>query len=121
MDYVLLIDDCTVHQEILTRELQTQGILCIPVSTVEEGLQCVSEALPTLVILEPLAISCKAFDFYQQLQNNPRTRRIPIIMLTAASRGEVKRFTRSCRGQVACLSKPYQISAVLSAVQQMAA
>ncbi len=121
MSYVLLIDDCNLHQEMLTEELLTQGIPCVPVSSVEDGMQYIAEAPPGLVIIEPLAINGQAFGFYQQLQNNPRTRRIPTLVLTAASRGELKRFTRSCRGRMTCLSKPYQMSAVVSAVQQMAA
>jgi len=121
MGYVLLMDDCNLHQEMLTEELQMQGILCIPVSSVEDALQYIADAPPGMIIIEPLALSGEAFGFYQQLQNNPRTRRIPTVMLTAASRGELKRFTRTSRGRITCISKPYKISAVLSAVHQMAA
>ncbi|MEO1590700.1 MAG: hypothetical protein AAFU71_05345 [Cyanobacteria bacterium J06632_22] len=121
MSYVLLMDDCNLHQEMLAEELQSQGILCLPVSNVEDALQYIADAPPGLIIIEPLALNGQAFGFYQQLQNNPQTRRIPTLMLTAASRGELKRFTRSCRGRITCLSKPYKMSAVLSAVHQMAA
>jgi len=107
MSYVLLMDDCNLNQEMLAEELHTQGILCIPVSTVEDALQYITDAPPGLIIIEPLAINGQAFGFYQQLQNNPRTRRIPTLMLTAASRGELKRFTRTSRGRITCMSKPY--------------
>ncbi|MEL6326301.1 MAG: response regulator [Cyanobacteria bacterium J06626_23] len=121
MSYVLLMDDCNLHREMLANELQSHGIPCACVSTVEEGLQYVTDLPPELIILEPLALGRRAYGFYQQLQNHPHTRRIPTLMITAASRGEIKRFTKSSRGSVTCMSKPYQLSAVLSAVSQLAA
>jgi CheY-like chemotaxis protein len=120
MSYVLVVDDCALHQEMLVKGLQIVGITCIGVTDIDDAIHLMKDNLPELIILEPLAARSRAYLFYQQLQNNPLTRRIPIILLTAASQGDMRRYHQIRRGQVTCLSKPYSLNSIISMVRQFA-
>lgn len=118
MGYVLVIDDCIVHQEMLIQGLASEGVPCIGAVNIKDAVHLVDESLPELIILDPLAASQQAYLFFQQLQNNPMTCHIPVVLLTSASKRDLKRYSQVQRGRVDCLNKPCDIQDILSRVYQ---
>jgi chemosensory pili system protein ChpA (sensor histidine kinase/response regulator) len=118
MNYVLVIEDCVLHQEAIVKGLNKGGILSVGVVQADDAFMLLASDVPDAIVMEPLVFSRQGYDFFQHLQNSPALRRIPILVLTAASKQEVQTFLRQGRGQITCMSKPYNIRTVVGCVSQ---
>jgi chemosensory pili system protein ChpA (sensor histidine kinase/response regulator) len=118
MNYVLVIEDCVLHQEAIVKGLQKGGIDSIGVVYANDALMLLTSDIPDAIVIEPLVFRRQGYDFFQHLQNSPALRRIPILVLTAASKQEVQTFLRHTRGRITCMSKPYNLPTVIGCVSQ---
>jgi signal transduction histidine kinase/DNA-binding response OmpR family regulator len=81
---IVVVDD---DPAVLREMIQTlEGTGCYQVTTAatgEEGLEAIQEHAPDLVILDLLLPGIDGFEVLARLKSDPRTRAIPIIMITA--------------------------------------
>ena len=80
---ILLVDDEADYRNLITRRLRLLGYAVLAASSGEEGLRMAEEYLPDLILLDILMPKMKGRDVCARLKANPKTRRIPVIFLTA--------------------------------------
>ncbi len=80
---VLLIDDRQDLLHTLSRRLQGWGYKVLTAQSGEEGLCLAERELPELILLDTMMPKMKGREACARLKANPRTRKIPIIFLTA--------------------------------------
>ena len=83
---ILLVEDEPAIQELIAVNLQHAGHHVIRAADAERALGIVKSALPDLMLIDWMLPGMSGVSLARQLRQEERTRRIPIIMLTA--RGE---------------------------------
>lgn len=80
---VLIIDDEPDIRELLRFNLEREGYATRLAATGEEGLMMARQYGAQLVILDLMLPGIDGFDVCRALKGDPRTRQIPVVMLTA--------------------------------------
>lgn len=81
---ILIVDDNEQNVELL--QAYMEDIEGTEISTATDGVQAlhtVSEARPDLILLDVMMPNMSGFEVCKQLKDDPTTRDIPIIMVTA--------------------------------------
>jgi two-component system, OmpR family, phosphate regulon response regulator PhoB len=87
MHTVLVVDDEADIVELITFNLQRQGLRVITASDGLTAVQLAKEKQPDLVVLDLMLPGKDGFSVFKDLRGDTRTSQIPVIMLTA--RGEL--------------------------------
>ncbi len=80
---ILVVEDEPSIQSLIEVNLRRAGHTVILASDAESARRTVQQALPDLVLLDWMLPGMSGIDFARQLRADARTRRLPIIMLTA--------------------------------------
>ena len=80
---ILIVDDNRDNVDLLTKRFRSLGYNVLEAYDGEQALELVSAEEPDLVILDVMMPRIDGFEVCRRLKSNPRTRSIPIIMLTA--------------------------------------
>ena len=83
MNKVLVVEDEPDILEMVRYNLDQAGLDVETAEDAECALQSVQEILPDLIILDLMLPGIDGLDMCRQLKQDPRTRHIPILMLTA--------------------------------------
>jgi DNA-binding response OmpR family regulator len=111
---VLVVDDEPEIRLLLQRSLEKHGYA---VETAADGAEAVAKAeaiVPDLVLLDAMLPKVHGFEACQQIKASPRTRYVPVIMMTAIYRGW--RFAQDARdtyGAEDYIEKPFRFDDVL--------
>ena len=85
MNKILVIDDDEAINELLKINLELFGYPVITAKNGIEGFALVKQELPDLVILDVMMPEVDGFTVAKRIRENPETKNIPILMLTALS------------------------------------
>jgi diguanylate cyclase (GGDEF)-like protein len=88
--YVLAIDDSEVCRRLVGRQLQGENIEVIEARDGPTGLSAVREHPPDLILLDISLPGWDGFETIRRLKDDPRTRSIPVIFLSASSSSHEK-------------------------------
>ena len=83
MPKILLVEDNEMNRDMLSRRLQRKGYAVVMAHDGEQGLELARSESPDLILMD---ISLPKMDGWQVtkfLKNNPETKGIPVIALTA--------------------------------------
>lgn len=80
-----LVEDDDTLAQVYKQRLELEGFDVKRSSNGEEALRDVAEFKPDLILLDVMMPNINGFDVLDILRNNPETRDIKIIMLTALS------------------------------------
>jgi two-component system, OmpR family, alkaline phosphatase synthesis response regulator PhoP len=80
---LLVVDDEEDILELLRFNLSSEGFHVVCVATGEEALEKVRSELPDLVLLDLMLPGIDGLEVARRLKNQPGTREIPVVMLTA--------------------------------------
>ena len=80
---VLIVDDERRNAELLKVMLTPEGYALLTASSGEEALNCLAEAKPDLILLDVMMPGMDGYQVVGKIKENPATRNIPVIMLTA--------------------------------------
>ena len=83
---ILVIDDSRFLQMAIDRVLRKAGFRTVVVSDGEQGLRLAREQSPDLILLDIMLPSLPGTSVLHALKQNPRTARIPVIVLTGLSK-----------------------------------
>jgi diguanylate cyclase (GGDEF)-like protein len=86
MATALLVDDEEVNIYALKIILEARGYRCMTASNGPDALRIASEALPDVVILDIHMPVMDGYEVCRRLKEDPRTRPIPVLFLTARHR-----------------------------------
>jgi len=123
---VLVVDDEPEIRLLVQRTLEKHGYDVTTAADGAEALRLCDELAPDLVLLDAMLPQVHGFEVCRRLKASPRTRQVPVIMMTAIYRGW--RFAQEARdifGAEDYVEKPFRledflrrIEAVLQAVEQ---
>jgi signal transduction histidine kinase/CheY-like chemotaxis protein len=80
---VLVIDDDARARYLLRKYLEKSPYEMIEAGTGPDGIRCAREELPNVILLDFLLQDMTAFDVLDDLKGDPRTRGIPVVIITS--------------------------------------
>jgi len=83
MPKILLVEDNEMNRDMLTRRLQRRGYQIVSAGDGEQGLSLARAAAPDLILMDITLPGMDGWEVARLLKADQRTRRIPIIALTA--------------------------------------
>jgi DNA-binding response OmpR family regulator len=114
----LIIEDDPDIAENLRYNLEREGLKALVAETGEKGLIAALDPLgpPAVVILDLMLPGMSGTDICRRLRREPRTRRTPIIMLTALS-SETDRVAGLDLGADDYMTKPFSVRELMARVR----
>ncbi len=88
--HILGVEDEAAIREMLQITLNKAGFVVEEAADVYQAKTLIFNRLPELILLDWMLPGVSGIDFARQLQNDPKTQHIPIIMLTARGEEEDK-------------------------------
>ncbi|NNE23974.1 MAG: phosphate regulon transcriptional regulator PhoB [Rhizobiales bacterium] len=115
---VLVVEDETAQLELVAYNFEKEGFRVVRAGDGEEGLLCAQEEQPDLIILDWMLPKVSGIEVCRQLKRQNRTKRIPVLMLTA--RGEEADRVRGLdTGADDYVVKPYSVNELLARARAM--
>ena len=112
---ILLVDDNPTNLQVLFQTLEGRGYNLLVAKDGETAISIVRKALPELILLDIMMPGIDGYEVCRRLKNDPTTKEIPIIFLSAL--GETKDKVRGLDlGAVDYISKPFQAEEVIARV-----
>jgi two-component system, OmpR family, alkaline phosphatase synthesis response regulator PhoP len=105
---VLIIDDDTAIRIVVRISLsKVGGYDVLDASSGPEGLEIALQEHPDAILLDLAMPRMNGFEVLQQLQKNPLTQAIPVVLLTANSDQVNRRENIALAGIVETIPKPF--------------
>ncbi|RME76781.1 MAG: response regulator [Chloroflexi bacterium] len=113
---ILVVDDTAANLRLLTRLLARHGYRVRPVADGAQALAAVEAQTPDLILLDIMMPGMNGYEVCAQLKDNPATRDIPIIFISALDdvSDKIEAFKV---GGVDYITKPFQSEEVLARVR----
>src|SRR5215469_16707641 len=83
MPKILLVEDNEMNRDMLLRRLERKGFQIVTATSGEQGLSLARQEEPDLVLMDITLPEMDGWEAARQLKADEKTRRIPIIALTA--------------------------------------
>ena len=80
---ILIVDDDAGQRDLLKRTLEKEGWEIMRAHNGRAALEAVHSRLPSVIILDLMMPEMDGFEFVSHLREDPRTRDVPVIVLTA--------------------------------------
>lgn len=111
---MVYIEDNLANLELMTSLIgELEGFDLRAATDAHQGLRMVQDLLPDVVLLDVNLGSIEGVEVVKELKNNPLTKAIPIIVLSAdATEGQIRRLLEA--GAKTYLTKPLNISLLLA-------
>jgi len=87
---VLLIEDFDDAREMYAEYLEFSGLRTIGAADALKGLQLAEQLQPHVILMDAALPGLSGWDATRQLKENPRTRHIPVLMLTGHVLGDAR-------------------------------
>jgi len=105
---VLAVDDDEDNLELLTQVLQFVDCSFITAENGETAITLAQQYHPNLILLDMMLPDITGVEVVKSLQQNPQTKDIPVVAVTAIARAESQQqFLKG--GCLECVTKPYSI------------
>lgn len=117
-EFVLVIDDEAHIRRILTLQLEKFGFQVKAAADGKEALDLLRESLPMMVITDYQMPHLDGLELCAILGQQPETRRLPVLLLTARGHELDEAMLRTHVNLVGVLSKPFSPSELLEIVRQ---
>lgn len=114
--HVLIVEDEAAQREVLAYNLEAEGFRVTRAENGEEGLLCVAEDAPDVIVLDWMMPNLSGIEVCRRIKIKPETRSIPIIMLSARSE-EVDKVRGLETGADDYVVKPYSVSELMARVR----
>lgn len=102
---VLVVDDDLTTQDAYAEYLRLNGFAVVTAGTGPEGLEIARRALPDVILMDAAMPGMEGWTAIEQLKGDPRTRAIPVVVLTGHAQPADQARARDC-GADAFLAKP---------------
>ncbi|WP_411890328.1 phosphate regulon transcriptional regulator PhoB [Yoonia sp. SDW83-1] len=114
--HVLVVEDEPAQREVLAYNLEAEGFRVTRAENGEDGLICVDEDAPDVIVLDWMMPHLSGIEVCRRLKIKPETRAIPIIMLSARSE-EVDKVRGLETGADDYVVKPYSVYELMARVR----
>ena len=114
-ELILIVDDIPNNLKVLFNILNNSGFKVSIAKSGESALQKAQETLPNLILLDVMMPGIDGFETCRRLKNNPKTKDIPVIFMTALSE-TVEKVKGLHLGAVDYITKPIEHKEVLARI-----
>jgi len=105
---ILVVEDESAIQELIAINLERAGQRASRADSAEQAMEMIQAELPDLILLDWMLPGQSGIEFARRLRGEARTRKVPIIMLTA--RGEEEDKLRGLEtGADDYITKPFSV------------
>src|SRR5687767_7749155 len=87
---VLLVEDFDDAREMYTDYLEFSGLRVAGAADAVRGLQMADELQPSIILMDAALPGLSGWDAIKELKANPRTKHIPVLMMTGHVLGDAK-------------------------------
>lgn len=115
---ILIIEDERSLVEVLTYNLTKEGFEVLSAGDGQEGLRRAQRALPDLVVLDLMLPVIEGLEVCRLLRSGPRTKDVPILMLTARSE-EIDEVVGFQMGADDYVAKPFKIKPLVQRIKAL--
>lgn len=116
---LLVVEDVPNIRDLLQYTLKFKGYPVITARNGEDALEKIAEERPALIISDVLMPIMDGFDLCQRIRNNPETRGIPVILISATYVTPEDRAFALRLGAVRFLEKPVDTDEFLLTVAEI--
>ncbi|HYD61458.1 MAG TPA: EAL domain-containing protein [Noviherbaspirillum sp.] len=113
---VLIVDDTSANLAVLSNYLGDNGFSVLVAEDGEEGIARAKYSHPDLILMDVMMPGVNGFEACRRLKEDPQTRDIPIVFMTALTDASDK-ITGFNVGCVDYVTKPFQVEEVLVRVR----
>ena len=85
---ILLVEDAELSADIMKKEVEFLGYDCLVAKDGKDAVQKAGEALPDLILMDICLPEMDGLDATVEIRKNPKTKAIPIIVVTATAMPE---------------------------------
>ena len=114
---ILIVEDQPLNRKLVRDVLEAKGYRTFESETGEEGVRASIEQHPDLILMDILLPGISGIEALKRLRQNPVTRTIPVIAVTASAMRR-NRAEIIASGFDGYLAKPIDIVAFLETVRQ---
>jgi len=107
---VLVVDDDPDFRRIAFRFLQREGFECLAVEEGGEALRECAKRSPDVVLLDLTLRDLDGFVVFRALRSDPRTRAMPVVLVSGNSEAGLLESAGKCAGAFAFLRKPVDLN-----------
>ena len=115
---VLIVDDERMNVQLLEVMLEPEGYQLVTAGSGEAALEAVAHHAPDLVVLDVMMPGMTGYQVATRIKENPATRHIPIVMLSALDDPNSRAHGLSA-GAEAFLTKPVNRAALCERVKEL--
>ena len=130
MKKILVIEDEQDARMVLVRRLQSHRFEVLQAADGEAGLAEARRAAPDLIVLDVMLPAQDGMQVYQALREDPATREVPVLFLTAVSSGlpmsdqSMELLARAkhgakMTGRFAVMTKPYGAPELITRIREL--
>lgn len=116
---VLLVDDDAHFRETLTDAMSLTDVLVESAGSVGEARRALAERLPSVILLDVQLPDVSGVELCRQLKRDPRTKGVPVVLLSARYTEPADRAEGLLSGADAYLSKPINVSALQDEIRYL--
>jgi CheY-like chemotaxis protein len=116
---VLVVDDAESVRALITLNLELEGFEVTCAEDGQEALEVVGEVDPQVITLDVWMPRLGGFDTLKRLRANPRTRDIPVVLVTAQATA-ADRDRAAALGVDGYLTKPFEPAELVEVVTRLA-
>lgn len=113
---VLIVEDESDARTMIREMLAKSGYEPCEALDGTEGLAKAEALLPHVILLDVRMPGIDGYEVCQGLKENPVTKTIPVIFVTAVQDSELNRLAYKA-GAVACLTKPFRHEALVAVIE----
>ncbi|MDF3414640.1 phosphate regulon transcriptional regulator PhoB [Sulfitobacter sp. M57] len=114
--HVLIVEDEPAQREVLRYNIEAEGCRVTQACDGEEGLICVKEDLPDVIVLDWMMPRLSGIEVCRRLKASPATRAIPVIMLSAKSE-DIDKVRGLETGADDYVIKPYSVAELMARIR----
>ncbi|MCP5052620.1 MAG: response regulator, partial [bacterium] len=107
---ILVVDDVESNRHLLQEMLTRVNLEVLTAGSGPEGLRMAGESLPDVIIMDIAMPVMDGFETTKALKNNPKTKDIPVLVLSASSTVEQKEKIMKSGFFCAYLAKPVNVT-----------
>ena len=112
---ILIVDDWDVNIEMLEAILDSLGYNTYSAMNAKDAADIISNKLPHLILLDIMMPDINGYEFCEMLKQNPKTRDIPVIFVSAAESDEEREKAFEIGG-VDFIRKPFDLTEIKTRV-----
>lgn len=116
---VLLVDDDAHFRETLADAMALKDVAVVGAGSAAEAAAALAEALPAVVLLDVQLPDGSGVELCRRLKRDPRTKRVPVVLLSARYTEPADRAEGLLTGADAYLAKPINVEALQEEIRYL--